>query len=146
MRTVRLTSFLYAIVVVVAVAFYAIATTFPSALTPGDIGPAVFPQSVAAFLVVLIAIEGLVARQTWRPVPLSDITIGFAAGAYISVAVILTGIVGIYIALPPALFGALWLLRERRVGLTLAYSLGFTFFLWAFFSYALDMPIGTFGG
>lgn len=143
MRTVRLAPVVYA--GLVAVAFYAIATTFPGAFAPGDFGPAAFPQGVAVLLVTLIAVEWLAARRTWRAVAVSEIFIGFAAGAYVAAAVALAGTVGIYVVLPPALFGGLWLLGERRVVLMLAYSLGFTLFLWAFFSYALDKPIGTFG-
>jgi hypothetical protein len=129
---------------VVAIAFWAIATTFPGPFSPGDLGPASFPQAIAVLLVVLIAIECL-ARRTWRPVPLTDIGVGFAVAAYTAAAVVLTGIIGFFAVLPPALFAALWLLGERRMGLVLAYSIGFTAFLWAFFTYGLDKPLGTLG-
>lgn|GEM_PF-3487420 len=145
MKTVRLAPILYVVLVVVAVAFYAIATTFPGPFSPGDLGPALFPQAIAVLMLVLIVVEWMAARRTWRPVPLSDVGVGFAAGVYVAAAVVLAGIVGIYVVLPPVLFAALWLLGERRIGLVLAYSIGFPLFLWAFFAYALGKPIGTFG-
>ncbi|MGE0724301.1 MAG: tripartite tricarboxylate transporter TctB family protein [Alphaproteobacteria bacterium] len=145
MRTIPLTATLYLALVAVAVAFYAIAAGFPPAFAPGDVGPSAFPQWIAALLVVLVAVEWAVARGGWRSAPLADLRLAFGAGAYVSAAVVLTGVLGFFVAMPPVLFGGLWLLGERRIGLMAAYSIGFTLFLWGFFSYALDKPLGTFG-
>lgn len=145
MRTIPLTAVLYVGLVAVAIVFFAIASGFPPAFAPGDVGPSAFPQWIAALLVVLVAIEWLAARAGWRRAALGDLWLALAAGGYVAAAVVLTGVLGFFVAMPPILFGGLWLLGERRIGLMLAYSLGFTLFLWGFFSYALDKPLDTFG-
>lgn len=145
MTGVRLTALIYAGLVAVAAMFFVTALGFPPALSSGDIGPARFPQGVAIFLIVLTSIEWVVGRKSWPEVHRADFVPTFIVGAYASAVVLLAGVVGFFVIVPPALFGALWLLGERRLALMAAYSIGFTLFLWLFFSYALNEPIGAFG-
>ncbi len=145
MKRVRLTTLIYAALVAVAVTFFVTAMGFPPALSPGDIGPARFPQGIAVFLIALVAIEWIVGRKSWPEVQRADFVLVLAVGVYTTGAILLAGSIGFFIVVPPVLFGALWLLGERRVALMVAYSIGFTLFLWLFFSYALDQPIAAFG-
>ena len=141
----RLATAIYAALVAAAITFFVVARGFPPALSPGDIGPARFPQAVAILLVVLIAVDWLAGRKTWALARGSDLGLAAAAGAYTALAIVLAGKVGFFVVAPPALFGALWLLGERRAWLMLGYSAGFTTFLWLFFSWALGEPLSTFG-
>lgn len=141
----RLTTLIYAALVAAAITFFVVARSFPGPLSPGDIGPARFPQAIAVVLVVLVVIDWLAGRKTWGTVRTSDLSLAAIAGGYTALAVVLAGKVGFFVVAPPALFGGLWLLGERRVWLMLAYSAGFTAFLWLFFSLALGEPLSTFG-
>lgn len=141
----RLTTAIYAALVAAAITFFVAARSFPPALSPGDIGPARFPQAIAMLLVVLIAIDWLAGHKTWPAARGSDVALAAVAGGYTALTVVLAGKVGFFAVAPAALFGGLWLLGERRVWLMLAYSAGFTAFLWVFFSWALGEPLSTFG-
>ena len=145
MSRFKLTFFVYAALVAIATTFFVVAMGFPGPLSPGDLGPARFPQAVALLLIVLVAIEWLVARSTWPELRRADITLAVTVTIYTSAAVVLTGALGFFVVVPPTLFGALWLLGERRLGLMAAYSVGFTLFIWGFFAYGLGQPIATFG-
>lgn len=145
MRGVKLTTLIYAGMVAVAVTFFVTAMHFPPALSPGDIGPARFPQSIAIALVALIAVEWMVGRKAWPEMRRADVALAATVGACAAAAVELAGHIGFAAVVPPALFGGLWLLGERRVWLMIAYSAGFTLFLWLFFSYALGEPLASFG-
>ena len=141
----RLATAIYAALVAAAITFFVVARSFPPPLSPGDIGPARFPQGIAVLLVALIAVDWLAGRKSWGAVRGSDISLALIAGTYTALAVVLAGKLGFFVVAPAALFGGLWLLGERRVWLMLAYSAGFTAFLWLFFSLALGEPLATFG-
>jgi hypothetical protein len=142
---VRLTTLIYAALIAVAIAFFVIAMGFPPPLSPGEIGPARFPQAAAVVLIVLVAVDWLAGRKAWAVARRSDISLALGAGLYTALAIVLAAKIGFFVAAPPVMFVALWLLGERRIGLMLAYSLGFTAFLWLFFAWGLGEPLATFG-
>jgi nicotinamide riboside transporter PnuC len=140
---VPLAPLLYAVLTVMAVVFIATASGFSQALSPRDIGSAVFPMWLAVAMLALIVCDLVVSRRRVRKVAIGQL------GRVATVVLLMVGAVyamqifGFFVALPVALFIGLWVAGSRSWGANLAFSVAMVAVLWLVFDRLLMIPIAS---
>ena len=140
---VPLAPLLYALLAVMAVAFITVADGFSHALSPRDIGPAVFPVWLSIAMLVLIVCDLVISRATMQKVAISQLGRVAAAVALMVAAVYGMQVFGFFAALPVALFVGLWTAGSRSWVANLTFSICLPAVLWLVFDRLLMIPIAS---
>lgn len=141
---VSLTKVVYALLIVIAVIAIVYSTDLPPARASADIGPAVYPVSLAVLIILFAIADSFVSSRIQKKVPASELLQALGTGAVMLVAIWLSSVFGLFVVLPIAAFVTLRIAGSRRLMVNAAYSMVFTALLWGFFDKLLGIPLHQF--
>jgi len=144
-KKIRVSRLVYAALGIVAAITIYLASYFPEADLPGDIGPAAFPAGVAKALIVLISLELILSRKNDTRITLKELAPSIFALFIYAVTVWLITQFGYFTVLPLALFIGLRLLGAKNYLINCIYSLSLTGLIWIIFDHYLLIPITKLG-